>query len=240
MKSLLFLDTETTGLDEGRLIELAYAIESEPIYTMRVRPPVRIDFDAMMTHHITEAQVINYPNFQETKEYPFIKDTFEDSIIVAHNAPYDIGVLNREGIETGEFIDTLRVAQHLYPESKMHKLQYLRYSLGCNVEGKTDAHSAEGDVRVLMAVFRKTVTDAYKKYDLMSDSDAYKKLIELSRTPVMLEKMSFGKYRDMRFSEINQVDHQYIEWIYKKKSTERDADPSLVFTLEYWAKRRTV
>lgn len=159
MATLVFTDTETTGFGDCRVIELAMGISTEPgtaiIETYRAKPPIPINLEAMMIHHITEEMVADLPLFNELPQYQHILDTLETSLVVAHNAEFDMDALSREGIKISSYIDTQRLARHIYPDFKLHKLQYLRYKLGLKVDA--NAHSAEGDVMVLMAVFNNLI-----------------------------------------------------------------------------------
>lgn len=107
-----------------------------------------------MVHDITEADVEHLPLFQDHPKYPLLRELIAQSIVVAHHAPYDIEVLNREGLFPDQVIDSKALAQRLYPELEMHKQQYLRYALNADVPGAR-AHTAGGDVMVLRRVFEK-------------------------------------------------------------------------------------
>jgi len=154
--NLLFLDCETTGLDGSRLVEIAWAHPGSSVQALRVRPPVDIEIEASAVNHISNAMVASLCGFQEHPSYGHIKEIIEASTIVAHNASFDIGVLNREGIFPKSFIDTKRLAVYTHPDIKKQNLQYLRYALGLEVDAV--AHSAAGDVKVLMAVFYELCT----------------------------------------------------------------------------------
>lgn len=152
MKKLIFLDTETTGLVGARMIELAYATGSDKKpKCIRVKPPVPIELGAMAVHHIEDIELADCLPFKERADYGQLKELFENNIVIAHHAIFDIGVLERESILVQEFIDTKEIARALYPTAENHKLQYLRHYLGCRVSGL--AHSAAGDVQVLQAVW---------------------------------------------------------------------------------------
>lgn len=67
---ICFLDTETTGLSNGRLVQLAYEVyDSEDTGSNGLcknctyKPPVPIELEAMATHHITEKMVADMPPF---------------------------------------------------------------------------------------------------------------------------------------------------------------------------------
>ena len=60
--NILFLDTETTGLENGRIVQLAYKNRGDKdTFVEYYKPPVPIEFGAMGTHHITEKMVANEP-----------------------------------------------------------------------------------------------------------------------------------------------------------------------------------
>lgn len=153
---LLFLDTETTGFGECRLVELAYMREGSPLQALRCKPPILIEEGATGVHGITNEMLEGLPPFIERPEYEAIRQLIAESIVVAHNAPFDIGVLNREGIAVPTFINTQKVAKHLYPHAPNHKLQGLREYL--HLEGG-EAHSAAGDVITLAALFAQMRAD---------------------------------------------------------------------------------
>lgn len=239
-KSLLFLDTETTSLEEGRLIELAYSYGTD-IEVLLCKPPVSISYEAMAVHHITEGMVINMPSFSEHPDYQNIKDKVKDSIIVAHNALFDLNVLEREGIEHEEYIDTKRVAMHLYPDAKNYQMQYLRYYLGVEVPHDESglAHSAGGDVKVLIAVFDKLKIAIREDQGIgqLEESVIIQKMLELTLQPVLLICLPFGKYAGKTFQEINREDRNYIEWMHYKME---DKSEDLKHTIDYWMRTKSI
>lgn len=147
---LIFLDTETTGFGQCRMIELAWKVNDEPIRALRCKPPIPIEEQAIAVHGITEAMLEGMPPFEAREEYPVLKKIFEGGIVFAHSASFDVGVLAREGITIKTYIDTKKVAKKLYVHAPNHKLQGLRDYLHLEVEGT--AHSAGGDVAVLEAL----------------------------------------------------------------------------------------
>lgn len=173
MSHLIYLDTETTDLGACRIVELSLAVVptfggNPVIETFRCKPPVPISFDAMAVHHITEEDVAGLPAFDKLPDYQRILDTIETGLVIAHNAPFDIGVLEREGIKVGPHIDTQVLAKALLPEAKRHTLQFLRYYLGVRLPSAV-AHSADGDVRVLIGVFEKLAQRLAQEHALDSD-----------------------------------------------------------------------
>ena len=153
----IFLDTETTGIADCRLVELAWSEPSGRILTVRAKPPIPIEEEAIAIHGITEEDVKGLPAFVDNMQYAKIKELIEGSVVIAHNAPFDIDVLAREGIVVRNFIDTLAVAKKLYPRFPRHNLQFLREHFQLEVAG--DAHSAKGDVAVLIALYERMAKD---------------------------------------------------------------------------------
>lgn len=219
MENLLFLDTETTGKleDGGRLIQLCYKLPVRPEgmswgCNSIFKAPVPISFEAMAVHHITQKQVDQSEEFagsfanQELKK--FIKN---GGIVIAHNAPFDIEILNREGVKVGKFIDTLKCAQFLWDEPS-YKLQYLRYRFDLDVNAK--AHDAEGDVDVLISLFN-FMYEGFAQ-NSKSSEDAIDQMVKISEKPVLLRRMPFGKYSGKSFEEISKIDKGYLQWLAKQ------------------------
>lgn len=236
MKNLILLDTETTGLDKGRLIELSYSDRSsKTIITVRCKNPVPIELEAMATHFIEENELEGLSLFRDNPEYRDIKDTIETSVVVAHNASFDIGVLIREGIHPFDFIDTNRVAKHLFPDAPTHKLQFLRFYLGCRFAAKPQPHSAEGDVIVLKAVFEKLYQKCQQEYEeLDTDLGVIEKMKYLSHTPALVPKVLFGMHYGKTFEQLRKANTGYL--IYLRDNPRDDED--LNFTVNYWLTKR--
>jgi DNA polymerase III alpha subunit (gram-positive type) len=132
MNKLLFLDVETTGLDEeDRLCQVAFTNEDmDDIYQQNFKPPVPIKVGAMAVSHITNHHVENEPAFIGSDCEELLKEyARKDYIFVAHNAPFDLKMLEKEGIKFKRFIDTKKLSHAIDKEDEMesHRLQYLRY-----------------------------------------------------------------------------------------------------------------
>lgn len=221
MKKLLFLDTETTGLGkEDRLVQIAFKsshIRNGHIVNLLFKPPVPISFEAMATHHITEDMVKDADVFAECNAFKEIKKLLADHVLIAHNAEFDIGMLKREGIQVDNFICTQKIALNLWDEPS-YKLQYLRYKLELEIEGT--AHSADGDVAVLEALFNYI-------YKLMEDGDheaVIAQMIEISKRPVLLRRMPFGKHRGVEFAKIPM---DYLQWLSKQPELSTDLEHTI-------------
>ncbi|MBU1446080.1 hypothetical protein KKD70_02355 [Patescibacteria group bacterium] len=232
--NIIYLDLETTDLDEtARIVQLAYKnTETGQVVNEFFKPPVTISFGAMATHHITEGMVAGKPAFDGSPQKEALINILQSSILVAHNAPYDIGVLKTEGVQTPKYIDTLQVARHLI-ESDNYQLQYLRYSLALNVEGA--AHDALGDIQVLEKLFEKLINIVIEKFAFTSMDQAIEKLLELTEAPVLVKTFKFGKYQGKSISEVVVFDKNYVDWLYKKKlENPTPQDENILYTLKHY------
>jgi DNA polymerase III epsilon subunit-like protein len=129
MFKLIFFDTETTGnTEKDFLTQIAYKTGAET-FSALYKPEIKIPPEVSAIHHITNKMVENLPSFKTSEDFPKIKKLFEaeSSVVVAHNAPFDLMIIKKEGIIPKKFICTLRVARYLDPENKIaqYKLQYL-------------------------------------------------------------------------------------------------------------------
>lgn len=228
-ENLLFLDTETTGLEiEDRLCQVCIKLGDRDSITDNFKPPVPIKVGAMAVSHITNKMVENCPEFEGSEmKYMLTKFSEEGYTLVAHNAPFDLAMLAKEGIVFKKYIDTKKMSHAVDVDQVMesHRLQYLRYYY--NVElPQAVAHSAEGDVAVLIAVFNKL-------HELLGNP-SIEELIELSARPVLYKKFSFGKYAGNDIASIASVNPGYLEWMLKEKKNSGQNEVDWIYTLEHY------
>ena len=220
----IFLDTETTGNGpDDRLCQIAFKPENGPAVSGLFNPGRPISIDAMVVHHITEKMVADKPPFKESYEYNLLRELLKDfgNIIVAHNAKFDMQMLEREGISTHRVICTLKLARYLDKNGVIPKynLQYLRYFLGLEIDAK--AHDALGDIMVLEALFSRLNTKIQEQGFRAPEQE----MINISANPVLMPRMPFGKHKDMLFRE---VPADYLQWL---STTELDED--MAYTVKY-------
>ncbi len=234
MKKIIFLDTETTGIDETDfLCQLAYKTGDE-VFCELYKPEIKISVEASSVTHITNKMVADKPAFKESPDYKKIKSMLEDpnNIMVAHNAKFDIGMIKKEGIIPANTICTLRVARALDKEHKIpqHKLQYLRYYLEIEIEAT--AHDALGDVMVLEKLFERMLT-AIKKEKGCDDKGALKEMIDISSRPSLMHSFSFGKHNGKTVAEVASADRGYLEWFLAEKEKSNPDDEDWIYTLKH-------
>ncbi|MCX6703521.1 MAG: exonuclease domain-containing protein [Candidatus Zambryskibacteria bacterium] len=229
---LIFLDTETTGIEEtDRLCQVCYRVGDE-VKMEYFKPPLPVSVKSMSITHITNKMLENKEAFVGSTFETELQKLLSTGILVAHNCQFDAKMLSKEGVEIPQSICTLRVARHLdaggvIPE---YNLQYLRYYLDLDVPG--NAHDAEGDVNVLYAVFKRQLSKIQEQTG--SEESAIQKMIEISSTPSLYKKFNFGKHKDKEISEVLQTDRGYLEWLLKQKLESGDEDVDWIYTLKHY------
>ena len=166
-KKLIVLDTETTGLevDQGhRVVDIGAIVlkdrkKTNEYFQSYVNPERLIDREAQEIHGISNEQLEKEPKFSEIAE-SFL-EFVQDSVLIIHNAPFDLGFLNTELQrassnypkleEICEIEDTLVLARKKYP-GRRNKLDDLadRYE----IEGYDRTfHGALVDANILADVY---------------------------------------------------------------------------------------
>jgi len=234
MKNIIFFDTETTGNTENDfLCQIAYKSEEEQ-FSGLYKPPTNIPPEASAVHHITNKMVEDKPAFSESPDFDKIKKLFEDedSIVVAHNAQFDLMIIKKENIIPKNFICTLRLARYLDPEGKIEKynLQYLRYLLEIEIEAT--AHDALGDVLVLEKLFERLKKKIIENENV-TEEEALQKMIEISSHPSLLITIGFGKHIGKKIEEVARTDRGYLEWLLKQKLESDQIDEDWIYTLKH-------
>lgn len=236
MKNLLFLDIEATGLlEEDRLVQVAYDFENVEKEAM-FNPGREMNIEAMEVTHITNKHVKDKEEFQGSKFYDELKEILDkdETIFVAHNAPYDIGMIEREELKVGKSIDTYKIAQALDIKSEIpaYRLQYLRYYMNLDVDAS--AHDALGDVRVLRAMFE-------RMYDKMCEKNTHDeviaKMIDITSEPMLIKRLAFGKHRGDLVADVARSDRGWLEWLLREKESAAangDIDEDWIYTLKHY------
>ena len=166
-KKLIVLDTETTGLkvDQGhRVVDIGAIVlkdrkKTNEYFQSYVNPERLIDREAQEIHGISNEQLEKEPKFSEIAE-SFL-EFVQDSVLIIHNAPFDLGFLNTELQrassnypkleEICEIEDTLVLARKKFP-GRRNKLDDLadRYE----IEGYDRTfHGALVDANILADVY---------------------------------------------------------------------------------------
>jgi len=238
MRKIIFFDTETTGnTEKDFLCQIAYKTGDESFVGL-YKPPIKIPPEASAVHHITNKMLVDKISFSENPDSKKIKALFEDenSVVVAHNAQFDLMIIKKEEINPKNSICTLRLARYLDPEGKIERynLQYLRYLLELDVEAL--AHDALGDVLVLEKLFGR-LKNKLMESEKLNEEEAIEKMIEISSHPSLFKFINFGKHNGKEIKEIVRIDPGYLEWLLKQKEESDQIDEDWIYTLKHYLKR---
>jgi DNA polymerase-3 subunit epsilon len=167
-------DTETTGLypQEGdRLIEIGCVElidgrKTNNYFHQLINPEREVPEEAVRIHGITTDKLLDKPKFCEIANN--LLDFLQDSILVAHNASFDIKFLNFELESAGykkisnEVIDSLLLAKTKYPGQK-NSLNNLcvRYNID---NSRRVFHGALLDAELLAEVYTELNGGAQKSF----------------------------------------------------------------------------
>ena len=224
-KYYIILDTETTGAAElDRVIQLGYMVlggKELEVHNEFCSSDVPISFGAMEVHGITPDMIENKPPCHETKAYKRLLElNTPENYIIIHNAPFDLGMLEKEGFITKmKVIDTLRVAKHVFADEEAHRLQYFRYKMGIYKDEKKEAdalgieikaHDAIGDVLVLKLFLSKLRAQVEKLYP---KENPVEKMVDLTNTPIFVKTFRFGKYKGQNLEDVASSDAGYLRWM---------------------------
>ncbi|MFH0851818.1 MAG: 3'-5' exonuclease [Candidatus Peregrinibacteria bacterium] len=167
-------DVETTGLDprQGhRILEIAGVrvepfdpaqskggrILEERVFSQLVNPERPIPWEAKSIHKIGDEEVSSAPTIDAV--LPEFLRFAQNSVLVAHNAEFDMGFLHREKeccwgyVELPECLCTLRLSRSLFPNAYRHTLDAMGAHVGLSVP--KNLHRALPDVLLTAQVLLK-------------------------------------------------------------------------------------
>ncbi|MBZ9921478.1 DNA polymerase III subunit epsilon [Mesorhizobium sp. BR1-1-7] len=157
----IVIDTETTGVDirTDRIAEIG-AVELIDLRAGRtfhayVNPGMLMPADATAVHGLTDAFLGGMPTVGAV--LPGLLEFIGDAPLVAHNASFDIGMLNAELVHCGRpplantVVDTLAMARAKHPGASA-SLDALCKRYGVSTAARTK-HGALLDAQLLAAVY---------------------------------------------------------------------------------------
>ena len=147
-------------------------------------PPRVVEVTGITDDMVRDAETID-------KVFPKLLEFIKDSVLVAHNAEFDVGFLRHVARELGyefdfTYLDTLSLAYELFPEYKTYKLGRIAKNLGIKVDV---AHRALDDVDTTVKVF-KVMLDMLKERGVNTLED-----IEIYASDETAKKEAFKKLR---------------------------------------------
>jgi DNA polymerase-3 subunit epsilon/exodeoxyribonuclease X len=232
---LIYIDVETTGLElKDRICCIGIiAVDDDGACTTLfeyINPQQKLKPHAMMIHHITNEMVKEAPIFKASEALAWLqKHNSSANTLIAHHAGFDLEMLIKEGfIWQGEVIDTLKCMKHLVEDCEAFSLEFLRYELQLY---KSEQEVAE---RLNITITpHNAISDAlhvkmvHEYLKTLADDE---RLIELTRTAVVMQKFTFGKYKGRYIEEIAMQDRGYLEWMLHNIHDDED----LHYTVEYY------
>lgn len=157
-------DTETTGLEPSKGDEIIQfgamrivggRLLRRESFEQLVDPGIPLKPEGIPIHGITEAMLVGQPTIDTV--LPRFHRFCEDTVLVAHNAAFDLRFLQMKEAATGlcftqPVLDTLLLSAVVHPNQESHKLEAIAERMGITIIGR---HTALGDAVVTGEVFLK-------------------------------------------------------------------------------------
>ncbi len=177
MSRYIVFDVETPNFKNDRMSAIGVAVveggEISDTYETLVNPETFFSAFNVELTGITPEAAKAAPPFPEV--WGRLEPIFSSGVLVAHNAPFDMGVLSKclrhygiDWLELAPYACTCRMARRCYPELPNHKLNTLTEHLGIEL----DHHRAGSDSRaaalLLIDELRRGVDIEYftNRYDM--------------------------------------------------------------------------
>ena len=148
-------ETATAARDSACSVAVVEVVEGklyDSYYTLIQPPENKYNPFNIQIHGITREDTRYAPSF--AKIWPELKKHLEGKVVVAHNAPFDMGVLGaclmRAGLPVPKFsyCDTVAISRKVWPELENHKLN----TVGSFLEIDFKHHNALDDARTCAAI----------------------------------------------------------------------------------------
>jgi DNA polymerase-3 subunit epsilon len=167
--TFLAFDTETTGLYPimHRLVEIGavrFRLDGRELATFQqlIDPQIPIPRDVQQVHGIANAMVRGQPTVEQVMPHFIEFLGTPDTILLAHNAHFDLGFLAMALIRLGiaypshYVFDTLDMARRLYPTWPSHSLEHVAAILKITNAAE---HRALSDARLVKDIFLAMLND---------------------------------------------------------------------------------
>lgn len=219
-QTYVVFDIETTGFGpvKDRIIEIGgVKIKNGEIidtYSTFINPNIPIPFEIEKLTGIRDDMVIDYPMIDSI--LPKFLEFCKDSVLVAHNASFDMSFISKkaeeQGIDTNfTVIDTVGLARILLPELNRYKLNNVAKALNISLENH---HRAVDDAKATSEIFLKfvgmlkekeiTSLDDIDKLGKMSP-DAIKKMPTYHA--IILAKNEIGRVNLYKLISLSHIDY---------------------------------
>ena len=148
--------------DDGSVEEKYYSL---------IRPEGNVSWFApgnIAIHHITPQDVADAPDFRQV--YSEMKQYFQDAVVVAHNARFDMGCLRAACLNTGipvpdlEFFDTVELSRRVFRNLDHHRLNDMCDYLGVELTHHNALSDSYGCLMIVANVMN--LTGIYDPFEL--------------------------------------------------------------------------
>lgn len=162
---LVIFDFETTGLNSSRdqIIEIGGLLtENGQVvdeFSSLINPGQKLDENIVKITGITDAMLADQPRIEDV--LPGFFKFIEGSVLVAHNAEFDMAFLKIAAERLGFQLDwpcfcTLKLARQLLPDLESKNLDTLAKHFGLSFEAR---HRSIGDCKVTSAVLQSMIRE---------------------------------------------------------------------------------
>ena len=176
---LVIFDFETTGLDAGqdRIIEVgAVRLEHMKIvdeFSQLIQPEMSLSQEVINITGITDDMLAGMPLW--TDVLPKFLKFFEGSILVAHNADFDMGFLRTSCLKEGYQLEwpafcTLKMARQALPQLESKSLDALAEFYELEFEAR---HRSIGDVKVTTSVLESMLEQELADVETWQDAQPF-------------------------------------------------------------------
>ena len=216
-------DLETTGIskDKNKIIEIgAVKISGGKIvdrFSTLVNPHLKLPPKIVELVHITDEMLVDAPDIKEV--FPTFAKFIFGCILVAHNADFDAGFINRVAkdfdIELDNCVlDTLGLSRILLPHLSRHKLNFVAEHLNVKLEHH---HRAVDDAEATAHIFlkfsdmlrQKNITKL-REINLLSASSVNKSKLKAYHAIILVKNQSGLK------NLYQLVSKSHIDYFYKR------------------------
>ncbi len=183
--SYTVFDTETTGLDTkndeiisiGAVRIVNSKIRNNERFYELIDPKIDIPLESQKIHGINKEMLKGKPYIERI--LPLFYKFAQDTVLVAHNAAFDMKMFEMKQKKTGikfdnPLLDTMLLANVIYATHEKHNMRTIAEFVGIEIAGR---HTAIGDAVTTAQIFLKLIPLLEKKgiYTLKDAVEASKK-----------------------------------------------------------------